>query len=219
MNELRYTLLSDGSSDRALIPIIDWLLNENGVPVPQPEWADLRHLPKRRKPSLKSSIEEALKLYPCDLFFVHRDAEREPYEIRKREIMTALENVTSKPPVVCIVPVRMQEAWLLTSEQAIRYAANNVNGRAQLNLPRLQELEHKPDPKDILKDLILTATELTGQRREKFKRSQLRQAPHRIAQYIKENEGFAPLRHLNAFQQLEADLQQLIDAQNWDSTK
>lgn len=31
MNELRYTLLSDGPSDRALLPILTWLLRQNGV--------------------------------------------------------------------------------------------------------------------------------------------------------------------------------------------
>jgi hypothetical protein len=29
MRELRYTLLSDGSSDRALLPVLTWLLHEH----------------------------------------------------------------------------------------------------------------------------------------------------------------------------------------------
>lgn len=31
MNEIRYTLLSDGSSDKALLPILTWLLRLHGV--------------------------------------------------------------------------------------------------------------------------------------------------------------------------------------------
>jgi hypothetical protein len=31
MLDLRYSLVSDGSSDAALLPILSWLLRENGV--------------------------------------------------------------------------------------------------------------------------------------------------------------------------------------------
>lgn len=34
MDKLRYTLVSDGSSDAALIPILHWLLKQNGVSCP-----------------------------------------------------------------------------------------------------------------------------------------------------------------------------------------
>ncbi len=42
MKECRFTLLTDGSSDRALLPPVTWLLHEKlaGVPL-QLEWADL----------------------------------------------------------------------------------------------------------------------------------------------------------------------------------
>ena len=48
MKELSYTLLSDGSSDKALMPILTWLLR-GYLPnwAIQPEWADLSRLPKR----------------------------------------------------------------------------------------------------------------------------------------------------------------------------
>ena len=46
MDALRYTLLSDGSSDQALVPILTWLLRAQGIHgAIQPEWADLRRLP------------------------------------------------------------------------------------------------------------------------------------------------------------------------------
>ena len=54
-------------------------------------------------------------MYPCDLLFVHRDAERESIEQREKEIRESLEKSAMErtPPVVRVIPVRMQEAWLL----------------------------------------------------------------------------------------------------------
>ena len=56
-------------------------------------------------------------MYPCDLLFVHRDAERESIEQREKEIRESLEKSAMErtPPVVRVIPVRMQEAWLLVS--------------------------------------------------------------------------------------------------------
>jgi hypothetical protein len=31
INQLRYTLISDGSSDVILLPILDWLLKNSGI--------------------------------------------------------------------------------------------------------------------------------------------------------------------------------------------
>lgn len=41
MSPLTYTLVTDGSSDRGLIPVINWALRENGVSgTINPQWAD-----------------------------------------------------------------------------------------------------------------------------------------------------------------------------------
>lgn len=79
MTELRYTLLSDGSSDEVLLPILTWLLRTNGVQCAiQPAWADLRRL--RQPPSkLSGRIKTSIDLFPCDLLFVHRDTESAPH--------------------------------------------------------------------------------------------------------------------------------------------
>ena len=71
-----------------------------------PQWADLRD----RRPSLKTlseRIEKALDLYPCQLLFVHRDAESQAPETRIHEINRALGGL-EHPPVVRVIPVRMQ---------------------------------------------------------------------------------------------------------------
>ena len=72
MEELRYTLVAEGGSDRALLPVLDWLLIENGVRNPiQAAWADLGVLPLPDRPKLTDKIERSLEFYPCDLLFVH----------------------------------------------------------------------------------------------------------------------------------------------------
>ncbi len=113
MNELRYTLVANGSSDVALMPILTWLLKTHGVAYAiQAEWADLRQIHKPKRWKLADRIRLSLDLFPCDLLFVHRDAEREPRERRIGEIKQELEEVVRSypvPPTVYVVPVRMQE--------------------------------------------------------------------------------------------------------------
>lgn len=90
MNSLRFRLLSDGSSDRALLPLLTWVLIENGVTCAiQPQWADLRRvrLPER---TLTARIEMSVYPFPCDMLFIHRDAETQPWQRRRDEIQAAL---------------------------------------------------------------------------------------------------------------------------------
>lgn len=91
MKEVRYTLTTDGPTDAALIPLLNWFLKEQGVAGPiSPIWADLRRLrlPPR---GLLDRIKCALDLYPCDLLFVHRDAENQSPERRHAEICQAMD--------------------------------------------------------------------------------------------------------------------------------
>jgi hypothetical protein len=214
MNDLRYTLLSDGSSDRALIPLLTWLLREHHVECAiQAEWADLRRLPSARR-TLADRIKLSLELYPCDLLFVHRDAEKEPHQVRITEIHNAVNEAAeaiSLPPIICVVPVHMQEAWLLFNESAIRRAAGNPHGRQRLNLPRLDELERLPDPKHHLQELLREASGLSGRRRKKLLVSLYAQ---RVLELI---DDFAPLRRLAAFNALEGEARRVIEANGWSS--
>jgi hypothetical protein len=48
MTDLRYTLVTDGSIDKAFIPLLTWLLQDVGVQYPvQAAWADLVRVPDR----------------------------------------------------------------------------------------------------------------------------------------------------------------------------
>ena len=206
MDEISYTLITDGSSDRALLPILTWVLHERGgVNRVQPEWADLNRLPRPPK-ALQDRILAAIDLFPCDLLFVHRDAERENPEHRYEEIRDALKEASArdfKTPAVCVVPVTMTEAWLLFDEPSIRQAAGNPNGKNPLNLPDLNNIERIPDPKKHLSKILRKASGLSGRRLKTFN---LSGAQIRITNII---EDFSPLRNLRAFQKLEGDISML----------
>lgn len=213
MTELRYTLVTDGSSDIALIPILTWLLRENGVAYAiQSTWANLNRIPHQKRSQLEEKIYWSLELYPCDLLFVHRDAEREPRENRVNEITTAIQRVLiSVPPRICVVPVRMQEAWLLFDEPAINHAAGNSSNRQSLDLPRINRLETLPNPKVELYDRLKLASNLSGRRLRKFP---VNERARRVTQYIQD---FSLLRRLSAFAALESELQQIIEQQGWNA--
>jgi hypothetical protein len=213
MRELRYTLLSDGSSDQALMHVLDWLLGEHAADhAIQSEWADLRRLPNPPK-TLPERIRRALEMYPCDLLCVHRDAETEPRGVRVAEIRRAVEAVadTTCVPAVCVVPVRMLEAWLLFDEAALRRASGNPNGKQPLWLPDKSELEGLPDPKSVLHELLREASGLRGRRRS-------RRPVGKLAVRVAELTGdFSPLRALPAFSSLEEELRQVVESQGWQS--
>ena len=204
MKEIRYTLITDGSSDRALMPILTWLLIDLGVNLPiQPTWADftrLRNPPKK----LEDRIHKAIALYPCDLLFVHRDAEKEPRQKRVSEINQAVESIPLdvRLPVVCVIPVKMTEAWLLIDEKAIREAAGNPKGSQSLNLPKPSTIEKLSDPKENLKALLELARGHSSRKSQKFST-----AKARVAELI---DDFQPLKQLPAFIALESELKQTL---------
>lgn len=207
MRVLVFTLLSEGSSDRALLPVLLWTLRQHSGSMFRPQWADLRRLPEPPR-TLEGRVEGAVKLYPCDLLFVHRDADRAGLAKRRKEIEAALVR-TPGQPAIAVVPVRAQEAWFLFDERAIRTAAGNPNGDDALVLPSIQRLEDEPDPKSRLHDLLREASGLGSRRRKTLR---LGHAVHRIGQLI---DDFSPLRALPAFEAFERDLADLLGQRGW----
>jgi hypothetical protein len=211
--ELRYTLVADGPSDRALMPILTWLLRQlqevHGRAL-VPQFFDPR--PLDNPPSgLGAKIARALELFPCAVLFVHRDAETSGRPARVREIEQALPS--SVAPHVCVVPVRMTEAWLLIDQRAIRTAAGNPNATHPLVMPPMAAIESIPDPKQSLRDLLLEATAFRGRRRNRFERD-LGRRVQRVAELI---EDFRPLRQLSAFQEFEKETRSVVVAWARDS--
>jgi hypothetical protein len=95
----------------------------------------------------------------------------------------------------------MTEAWLLFDSAAIRLAADNPNGQARLDLPRVREIEQVANPKKKLADLLCIASEKSGRRLDQFRRD-LSGRVHRVAEVI---DDFSPLRVLKAFRKFEDD--------------
>lgn len=202
MDELRYTLVSDGTSDRRLLPIVNWLLQQHSRFAIAPTWADFSMLGSPPR-SLAERVSLALELYPADLLLVHRDAETAPREHRLTEIQGACAP-HPRQLVVAVVPIRMHEAWLLFDEPAIRSAAGNPRGRADLELPAVHSVERVPDPKSVLYAALRTASGLSGRHLKRFK---VRTAAYRVSELITD---YSPLRGVSAFDALERELVEAI---------
>lgn len=192
---VRATLVTDGSSDIVLLPILRWLVAGLTFTPVEVNWSDLRML--REPPrDLADRLRVAMELQPCDLLFVHRDAEGQEPGRRHVEIREA--NGTGRRHV-SVVPVRMQEAWLLHDEAALREAAGRPSGTNPLNLPPAAKWEGLSDPKAILHSALTAASGASGRHLKRFRPAK---AAHRLAELIQD---WSPLRTLPAFLRLEHD--------------
>jgi hypothetical protein len=186
--QITYSVVADGGTDRALIPIIQWSIHrlDPDVEILEPEF---------RKRS--GSVRDFLRSYATGsmIVFVHRDAEAETLDTRLREFS----DLTRK--VVPIIPVRMTEAWLLIDGSAIARAADRPS--AEISVPPVAQLETLGDPKQELEDRLSEAAgPLTGRRRKQFKASIVSRRVN-VANLITD---FAPLEALPAFSRFQADL-------------
>ena len=159
---------------------------------------------------LLNRLVEALHLYPCDLLFVHRDAEAASPDDRLGEIESAISQLREDAPAwVPVVPVRMLEAWFLRDEMAIRKAAGNPGGAMALELPLFAQLERVPDPKAVLRRAILAASGLNRRRQNSVRTGYLL---HRIAELC---EDFSILNDLPAFARFMTALARVIAEHNF----
>lgn len=191
---MRYTLVPDGLSDRALLRVLDWLIEQHTDEPFESQFAETLPSPST---GLSRRVAEALRLYPCDILFVHRDAESAGFEHRKREIEKALNEIGHA--WVPVIPVRMTEAWLLSDFAAIRIAADNPAGKSRLAIPA-RHWDRLPDPKRTLREALIAASGLSGRRLARFSPDTRRV---RVAQLT---DDFSRLRELGAFRLLEAEV-------------
>ncbi len=204
MIQLACTLVSEGSSDAALIPILVWLLGEHEV---LPVRRIARYDPavfRRPQKTLADRLDHAIENFPCVILFVHRDGDTAGLAAREAEIQEALRVSrpagAGGPPTVSVIPIRMMEAWLLFDEASIRFAAGCPRGRNKLELPALSACERVSDPKALLHRCLLTATGKSGRHLSRFNTGA---AVHRVAELIPD---YSRLRGLAAFRKLEANL-------------
>lgn len=205
MKRITATLITDGRSDTLLVPLLELLFAEHTELPYQVNWAE--GLPPLSS-GLQPRIEAALDLYPCDLLLVHRDAESEPVPVRQLEIQTSWQRGTAggnaATTLVCVIPVRMTESWLITQEGPIRAAVGNPNGQDALVLPAAKSIEAVADPKAILFDALKVASGLNATRRQRFVPDRYR---HRVSELT---EDLRPLRKLASFRHLEAQIQDCL---------
>lgn len=210
MLEIRFTLIADGSSDKTLLRVIKWVLDDLYNDIPNSGvFADFRQLPRPPK-TIEQKIEYAMDYYPFDILFIHRDAESNNLStIRKRkdEIITTLKNFKLNS-IVCIIPVKMMETWLLIDPEAIKKASGNRKYSGNIDLPDIHRLEQESQPKRKLHDLLKQVSGLKGRNLQKFN---IDRAVHLVAENITD---YSALRKLKAFQVFEFDVKAVMKNNN-----
>lgn len=198
MFRLQYTLVADGPSDRALLHIIDWTIREA---LAGRDCAIASRFAERESNpgDLRDKVSKALSAFPCDLLFIHRDAERMAQAVRLAEVRRAAE-AAGAPNHVAVVPVRMTEAWLLADPNAIRRAADQAPS-ARVSLPPVTRLETLPDPKEVLRQTLRDVAAKTGRHHRRFARD-INVRVQRVAAYTCD---YSPLRSLPSYQAFEAE--------------
>ena len=209
MESIRYTLIADGSSDKALMNIIKWLLDDLYPKIPNKgtfaEFRNLKHPPK--KGDVKGQIEFAKFLYPFDILFYHRDAETNKKNIIDDRIAEIIKHLNEEliPKTIFIIPIKMMENWLLFDETAIKKAAGNRNYNKILGLPPISSIENVSDPKIFLHELL---REVSGLKSRQLKNFNVHQAVHLVAENITD---FSILRQLSSFKKFEENLKTTIN--------
>lgn len=210
------TLIADGSSDSMLKPILEWLLSQHlpeeaTLLMQVPEWG---RLPARLAiNTLPQKLLAARQLFTANVYFIHRDTEKDSsWAERRQEIDHAVQRAFKEetPLYVRVIPVQMTETWLLHNEAAIRGAAENPNGREPIILPIPTKLEEQKNAKTFLLNILKEASGLTGRRLQKFEANERRRL-HRLAD-LQQEQGFAVLRALPAFQELEKEVSRLANS-------
>jgi hypothetical protein len=197
MQSVSLTLVADGASDRRmLMPLIEALMDQYCPGPFESRIADW--LPEGTKTTAER-VKATVQFYPCDVLFVHRDAESAEPAQREAEIRHGLEGLPAAPSLICVVPVRMTEAWLLTSEIAIRAAVGNPQGVAALKLPPLAKVE-SVDAKVVLLRALEVAKGLGPHRSRRFRPEAYR---HRVAELL---DDLTQLRQLPSFNHLESQV-------------
>ncbi|MBB4906999.1 hypothetical protein [Actinophytocola algeriensis] len=209
---IRIVFLREGTSDSGIVPHIEAIAanHDLDVSVTDPE---LDRLPKPPGLAVAAKLRAVLEMGGVyDLIVVHRDADNQGVDARVDEIAAAVAVVTADVPHVPVVPVRMTEAWLLTSEDEVRRVAGNPTGRMPLGLPNLGALERIADPKELLRDALATASGVSGRRLDQVRK---RFSQHR-RQLLERLDRDGPVARLPSWQHfvtgVEAGLKAACDA-------
>jgi len=174
LDKVYFIFIGEGSSDNGLKSHLENLCLLCGASEAAGVLLDYAQIPKRelKDRTVKSKVECALALEPnANLIFVHRDSDSRDSSARYQEINQALEELNHPRAYVAVVPVQETEAWLLADQQAIRDKAGNPNGTNKLNIPKVNNIERLANPKELLSQALVDASDLSGRRLDKLKQS------------------------------------------------
>jgi hypothetical protein len=105
--------LLKGTSDAVLCEHLTWLLREHARKsrVEPTTFPDARTYSSASKGDLASRMLLAYQGYPCEILFVHRDADNKDARPRRREIQHACASLQEHlPTTIAVVPVQETEA-------------------------------------------------------------------------------------------------------------
>jgi len=217
---VRSTLVAEGSTDGALGPMLTWLL-ERHLPQADVETThvlSMDELSGIAKADLVGRMRRALDHYPCEILFVHRDADSEDDAPRYEEIRRAVAHLAPAPPVIAVVSIQAVEAWLMFHADALFHAVRK-RARVAFDLPPLRTVQSIAHPKQRFHALLRAAHAETGRAASAFR-------PHHADYYIAiadfiaaTPQGFEPLldprNQVTAFQRLSASIVALAPSLNW----
>lgn len=193
---VRVVFLGEGTSDSGLVPHIEAIAADHDIDVAVTDPA-LDRLPKPPGRAVAAKLRAVIDMGGVyDLIVVHRDADNQGVPARVDEIAAAVATVAADLPYVPAIPVRMTEAWLLTSEKDVRWVAGNPNGRMALGLPGVGGLERIADPKALLKEVLGRASGMSGRRLDRF---HTRFSQHR-RQLLERLDRYGPVSRLPSWQ-------------------
>lgn len=175
--------------------------------------AEVVDFPSERIPAAGREVSTRLRAIlgqdpDFDVVFVHRDAEKQDPALRYKEVQEGAARAGFGGPSVAVVPIQMTEAWLLLDEQAIRLVAGRPNGKYPIGLPPLKMAETHADPKQCLREALVSASGLTGRKLAMFRRQFSVQRQTLIEMLDPEGD----VSNLTAWARLHADIRGLVKA-------
>lgn len=204
---IKFLLVSEGPSERHLVPILETLCVRAGAEEAMGDAPDLSRLPQRIGRCIESQVQAALQLGGfCNLLFVHKDADSRNHLGVQTSIVAKLASVVNCPRSICIIPVQELEAWLMTNEQLIREVVGNARGRNHLGLPTIKQIEKTSSPKELLKQALMQASGEKGRRLRRIAND----FPHYRALLLQRLLLDGPINQLPAWQRLTNDIKQAV---------
>ncbi len=207
MKKIKFALLCEGSSDRALVEHLKDLLINIGFDEVSDDSPDLSSLPNPPGRDIKSKVDCLISLEPrIDAIFIHRDSDNAGIDERLAEIEEQTRHLKSYR-VVPLIPVKMLETWLLSDIDNIRIVSGNPDSTINLPIPKLAHLERVSDPKKLLFESLECASGLSGRKLNKFKK-RLGEMRYRLTIDL-DPEG--PINQLSSYQSFRNSLETLRD--------